>query len=128
MNWIFVLTIVTSAMNIARHILYPHAGTLLGHLLAGPIFYSAMMLTSAIALWEAWENASSAKAWAIAASAFNLVVFLRQFVISTQPTVTTWDRYRLSSLIVGVVGIVAFLWPDHPAHAANPAQQISDQN
>jgi hypothetical protein len=59
----------------------------------------------------------SAKAWAVAASVFHLVVFPRQFVIAVRPTIT-WYRCRLSSLIVGFVGIVAFLSPDQQMGAA----------
>jgi hypothetical protein len=69
----------------------------------------------------------SAEAWAVAASVFHLVVFLRQFVIAMRPTIT-WYHCRHSSLIVGVVGIVAFLWPDQQTGAANPVQQLSDQS
>jgi|GEM_PF-2187491 len=110
MAWIFAVTIPTSLWSIARAILHPRSRTLLQNALLGPIFYSAMAALTGIALWAIWRDKSWARGWAIAASAIHMVVFLRQFVIPVRPA-PVGDHY-LSSLIAGVIGVVAFSWRD----------------
>jgi hypothetical protein len=104
--WVFALTILTSLWNIARAILHPHSRTLLQNLLVGPTFYSAVAAMSAIALWAIWKNKPWAKRWAVAASSVYSLEFLRQFIIPVRPA---WDHY-VSSLVVAVIGVVAFSW------------------
>jgi hypothetical protein len=106
--WVFALTILTSLWNIARAILHPHSRTLLQNLLVGPTFYSAVAAMSAIALWAIWKDKPWARRWAVAASSVYFLEFLRQFIIPVRPA---WDHY-VSSLVVAVIGVVAFSWRD----------------
>jgi hypothetical protein len=108
MDWVFALTILASFVNIARAILHPRSRTLLQTLLIGPIFYSAMAAMSAIALWAIWKDKPWARLWAVAASSVYFLGFLRQFIIPVRPA---WDHY-VSSLVVAVIGVVAFSWRD----------------
>jgi hypothetical protein len=117
MGLIFAVTIPTSLWTIARAILHPRSRTLLQNVLLGPIFYSAMVALSGIALWTIWKDKSWARGWAIAASAIHMAVFFRQFVIPVRPA-PVGDHY-LSSLIAGVVGVMAFSWRDKQEKAAH---------
>jgi hypothetical protein len=63
---------------------------------------------SGIPLWAIWKDKSWARRWAVAASSIYFLEFVRQFIIPVRPT---WDHY-LSALIVALIGVVAFLWPD----------------
>jgi hypothetical protein len=82
------------------------------------MFYSAMAALSGIALWATWKDKSWARGSAVAASSIHVLVFLRQFVIPVRPA---WDHY-LSSLIVAVIGVVAFSWRDKQVDI--PSSQI----
>jgi hypothetical protein len=115
MDWFFVLAILTSSASITRAILHPHPRTSLQSALVGPMFYSVMIGASGIALWAIWKDKSWARGWAVAASSINILAFLRQFVIPVRPA---WDHY-LASLVVGIVGVVAFLWRDKQVDTPN---------
>jgi hypothetical protein len=104
MAWVFALTIVGSLANILRAILHPRARTLLQNLLVGPMFYSAMAVMGGVALWAIWKEKTWARWWAVAASTLYFLEFLRQFIIPVRPT---WDHH-LSSLLIGICGVVAF--------------------
>lgn len=108
MGWVFALTILTSLANIARAILHPGSYTLLQDVLVGPMFHAALTAMSGIALWAIWKDKSWARWWAVAASSVYFLVFLRQFIIPVRPV---WD-HNLASLIVAVIGVVAFSWRD----------------
>jgi hypothetical protein len=108
MGWVFAITILTSLANIARAILHPRSRTLLQNVLVGPMFYSAVAGMSGITLWAIWKDKSWARGSAVAASSIHVLAFLRQFVIPVRPV---WDHY-LSSLILAVIGVVAFSWRD----------------
>jgi hypothetical protein len=104
MGWVFALTILGGLGIIAHDILHPRSLTLLQNILVGPMFYSAMTVMAGIALWAIWKDKSWARWWAVAASTLYFLEFLRQFIIPVRPV---WDHH-LSSLIVGVCGVVAF--------------------
>jgi hypothetical protein len=108
MGWIFTLSILSALVNIARAVLHPRSRTLLQNLLVGPMFHSAVAAVSGLALWAIWKDKSSARGWAVAASSIHILDFLRQFVIPVRPV---WDHY-LISLVVGIIGVVAFSWRD----------------
>jgi hypothetical protein len=108
MGWIFALAILVALVNIAWAILHPRSRTLLQNLLVGPMFHSAVAAVSGIALWAIWKDKSWARGWAVAASSIHTLAFLRQFFIPVRPA---WDHY-LISLIVGIIGVVAFSWRD----------------
>jgi hypothetical protein len=111
MGWIFALTILATLTNIVRAVLHPRSLTLLQNLLIGPAFYFAIGVISGIALWAIWKDKPWARGFAVAASSLHFLEFVRQFIIPVRPT---WDHH-LSSLIVGVVGVVAFSWRDKKA-------------
>jgi hypothetical protein len=115
MDWAFALTILTSLLNVARAIFHPHSRTLLQNGLVGPMFFSVTVAMNGIALLAIWKDKSWARWWAVAASSLFLLDFLRQFIIPVRPA---WDHY-LSSLIMGVIGVVAFSWRDKQAVAAH---------
>ena len=108
MGWIFTLSILLVLVNIARAVLHPRSRTLLQNLLVGPMFHSAVAAVSGLALWAIWKDKSSARGWAVAASSIHILDFLRQFIIPMRPA---WD-HCLISLIVGIIGVVAFSWRD----------------
>ena len=117
-GWIFALTILASLVNIVRAILHPHSRMFLRNLLVGPMFYTAMAVMCGVALWAIWREKSWARWWAVAASSMYLLDFLKQFIIPLRPA---WD-HNLSSLVVGVTGVVAFLWRDKQADASQSDQ------
>jgi len=118
MGWVFALTILTSFVNIALAILHPRSRTLLQNVLVGPIFDSARAAMCGITLWAIWKDKSWAKRWAVAASSIYFLEFLRQFFVSVRPA---WDR-NLSSLIIAVIEVVAFSWPDQQVDRAHSDQ------
>jgi hypothetical protein len=120
MGFVFAVTIPTSLWSIARAILHPRSRTLLQKVLVGPMFHSAMAALSGIALWAIWKDKSWARSWAVAASAIHIFVFLRQFVIPVRPA-PTWDHHYLTSLVVGVIGVVAFSRRDREVDAGHSA-------
>jgi len=110
MGWVFALTSLMSLWIITREILHPRPRTLLQNILVGPMFYSAMAVMAGIALWAIWKEKSWARWWAVAASTLYFLEFLRQFIIPVRPA---WDHH-LSSLLIAVCGVVAFLAHDKP--------------
>jgi hypothetical protein len=108
MGWVFAVTMLTSLANIALTILHPRSRTLLQNVLVGPMFYSGMAVMCGIVLWAIWKDKSWARPWAVAASSFYLLQFLRQFIVPARPA---FDHYP-SSLILGVIGVFAFSWRD----------------
>jgi len=85
-----------------------HNLPLLRNLLAGPIFDLCVIALSGIAAWTIWKAHPSARGWAIAASVPFVFIFIRPFLI---PMHTILD-HNLISLVVGLVGVAAFTWPD----------------
>jgi hypothetical protein len=88
----------------------PHAAndSFLRSLLLGRIFESSLAAVSGSAAWVIWKAHPFARVWAIAASLLYLSEFIRPFLIPIRPV---RDR-GLASLIIGLVGIAAFAWPD----------------
>ncbi len=115
MGWVFALSILASFVNIAVAILYPRSRTLLQNVLIGPISYYSRAAMCGIALWAIWRDKSWARPWAVAASSIYFLEFLAQFFVPMRPT---WDHY-LSSLIIAVVGVFAFSWPDQKVDRAH---------
>ena len=76
--------------------------------LAGPLYLLMLALVSGIAAWAIWKAHASARTWAIGASLLYLTIFLRPLVFSVRPA---RDHY-LFSLLIGLIGLAAFAWPD----------------
>jgi len=118
MCWIFLATslqyITISLKSIPSAVHQQSSLALLHILLMAPTLSVLMALISGMASWTIWKGKPSAKGWAIAASLIYVLIFLRQFIIPLRPT---WD-HRLGALFTGVVGLVAFMWPD---------RQVSEQ-
>lgn len=64
-----------------------------------------------VAWWDIWKQRPSAKWWGIAASLLLILIFFRQFIYGARPV---WYLQGTSLLValVGIGGLVVFLWPD----------------
>jgi hypothetical protein len=90
----------------------PHLhSTSMIRLLVGPLFEFTLAAVSGIAAWTVWKAHPSARGWAIAASLLYLSISIRPFLIPMRPV---RDHY-LVSLVLGLVGLAAFSWPDRIA-------------
>ena len=85
-----------------------HDRPLLRILLVSPIFDFCVVALSGIAAWTIWKAHPWARAWGIAASVPFLFMFMRPFVIPMHPVLD----HNLIALVVGLIGISAFTWPD----------------
>jgi hypothetical protein len=112
MFWNFGATSVIFAAITVYTIPRLHTFSLLRNVLVGPIFTVHMASISGVAAWTIWNQKSWARAWAIAASLFYVLMFLRQFIIPLQ---TAWDHH-LTALFVGLLGLLSFIWRDKPAN------------
>ena len=114
MGWIFLATSLhylrVSIENFPYAIRQQGPVLLIRILLMAPVFSMVVSVISGLAWWTVWKGKSSARGWAIAASLACVMAFARQFIIPLQPD---WD-WQLSSLWIGVVGLVAFSWPTRP--------------
>jgi hypothetical protein len=103
------VSVVSLALFLYR---LPHLhSTSLIRLLVGPIFEFTLAVVSGIAAWTVWKAHPSARGWAIAASLLYLSISIRPFLIPMRPV---RDHY-LISLVLGIVGLAAFSWPDRIA-------------
>jgi hypothetical protein len=103
-------------------ILRPQPLSLLWNVLHGPIFSFHMAAISGVAAWTIWNGKTWARAWAIAASLMYILMFLRQFIISSRPG---WD-HNLPALFLGLLGLLSFVWPDKPFNASPSGNADSD--
>ena len=94
-----------------------HNMSLLRILLVSPVFDFCVVALSGIAAWTIWKAHPWAKGWAIAASVPFIFIFVRPFLI---PMHSILSR-NLISLVVGLVGVAAFAWPDQNARLADHA-------
>lgn len=85
-----------------------HNKPLLRILLVSPVFDLCVVALSGIAAWTIWKAHPWARGWAIAASVSFLFIFIRPFLIPMHPVLSR----NLISLVVGLVGICAYMWPD----------------
>ena len=77
-------------------------------LLVATSFYVVVIAICGLAWWSIWKGKRSAKSWAIAASLMNILLFLRYLIFPSRPV---WNHH-VGLLFIGIVGLVAFLWPD----------------
>jgi hypothetical protein len=111
MSWIFLATslrYITISLKSIPSAVQQSSLPLLHILLMAPTLSVLMALVSGMASWTISKGKPSAKGWAIAASLIYVLIFLRQFIIPLRPN---WDHH-LGALLIGIVGLVAFLWPD----------------
>lgn len=110
--WIFAAACVLNLAVVLRceqyAIRYNYPPSLLRDLIISAVISAAVALCSGVAWWTVWKKRASAKGWAIAASATSIIIFVRPFILPTRPV---WDHH-LGALIIGIVGLVAFLWPE----------------
>jgi hypothetical protein len=88
-----------------------HSVSLMRSLLVGPVFEFIFAAVSGIAAWSIWKAHRSARGWAIVASLLYLSIFIRPFLIPMHPV----RDHNLISLVLGLVGLAAFAWPDRIA-------------
>jgi hypothetical protein len=110
--WIFACTSFLYLENFHQVILYivhqRYTPSVLHSLLIAASVDTIVVGISGVAWWVIWKGITSAKGWGIAASVIHILIFLRQFIFLSQPV---WGRH-VGALIIGTVGLVAFLWPD----------------
>ncbi len=73
-------------------------------------FLILVAFVSGLAWWAILKAKPSAKGCAVAASLMQILVFFRQFVPPSRPA----SDYHAVSLLVGIVGLFAFLWRNRP--------------
>ena len=112
MCWIFLATSLQYLTITLRSIPYStnqiHTAPVLNRLLTAPIISIVMAAISGMAAWTIWKGNRIARVWAVAASLVYILIFFRQFIVPLRPT---WDHHA-GALVIGMVGLVAFLWPD----------------
>jgi len=117
MSWLFLATslqYLTISLRSIPYTMHQHdAIPLLRRLLTAPAITVVMATLAGAAWWTEWKGNSSAKGWAIGTSLIYLLIFIRQFIIVVP---STWD-HRVGALLIGAVGLVAFLWPEKQPEA-----------
>jgi hypothetical protein len=117
MSWLFLATslqYLTISLRSIPYTMHQHdAIPLLRRLLTAPAITVVMATLAGAAWWTVWKGNSSAKGWAIGTSLIYLLIFARQFIIVVP---STWD-HRVGALLIGAVGLVAFLWPEKQPEA-----------
>jgi hypothetical protein len=112
MGWIFLATSVehvrVSIGSLPGALRQPGPVPPIRLLLVAPVFSVAVSIICALAWWTVWKRKSSGRSWAVAASMICVLAFARQFVVRLPPA---WD-WRVSWLWIGIVGLVAFSWPN----------------
>jgi len=108
MFWAFAATSVFFFPLALYRLPHPHFVSLLRSVLVGPFFEFNLAALSGLAAWTIWKAHPSARGWAIGANLLYLLMFVRPFFIPMRPVP---DR-NLISLILGIVGLAAFAWPD----------------
>jgi len=118
MGWIFLATSLhylrVSIENFPYAIRQQGPILLIRILLIAPVFSTVVSVISGLAWWTVWKGKSSARGWAIAASLVCVMAFARQFIIPLRPV---WD-WELTWLWIGIVGLVAFSWPNWQRHSS----------
>jgi len=108
MFWIFAFGSIGNLVAALYRQAQLGSASLLRSFLTGPLFWATLAVVSGIAAWTIWKAHPSARGWAIGASLLYLSIFLRSFLFSVRPA---RDHY-LISLLVGLIGLAAFAWPD----------------
>ena len=111
MAWIFLVESTRDLRDLEQSIrfLTVQHSAFLGYrgVLGGPIFSAVAAIVCAVAWWKVWKGARWARIWGIAASLTYVATFIRQFIPPFRP-VWAWD---IGGLVIGVFGLVLFLWP-----------------
>ena len=112
MAWIFLLACLQYMVALVESFLSPTSQVRLSlslqSMLSAPVFFVVLALVCGMAWWSIWKRKSTGRAWGVAASLAEVLMFCRQFVVYVPPG---WGRYA-GALVVGIVGLVAFFHPE----------------
>ena len=61
-----------------------------------------------MAWWTVWKEKPSGKSWGIVASLINNLAMITAFILHKR----SLSGCQWEVLVVGIVGLIAFLWPD----------------
>ena len=119
--WIFLanaLLHLVVACRVMLFVIQRHNAFLASRsLLMGAVFQVVVAAICGYAWWALWKGKPSGRAWAVAASASYLVLFVGQFVVRRQPS---WDHH-VGALVIGVIGMVVFLRNYQPPYSRRHA-------
>ena len=87
-----------------------HKVPLLWNIFMGPVSEFCVGTICGAAAWMIRKARPAARGWAIAASLTYILMFLLQFFFPTRNV--WWDSHRQLELLVGILGVVCFAWPD----------------
>jgi len=107
---IFAGTSVSFLALFLYKILRIHNVPLLWNIFMGPVSAFWVAAICGAAAWTIWKARPAARGWAIAASLSYILLFLLQFFFPTRNV--WWDSHRQLELLVGLLGVVCFAWPD----------------
>ncbi len=110
MGWIFLAQSLLSLKNANKIILYtirpPDPLPALRGLLSEASFIFVFAVSCGVASWTIWKGKPSARGWAITASLLSILLFVfGHFVFRLR---FAW-AHQVDLLLIGVVGLVAFL-------------------
>jgi drug/metabolite transporter (DMT)-like permease len=77
-------------------------------ILTVPVLFTFLTYIFGMAWWTVWKEKPSGKSWGIAASLINNLVMISAFILHKRPL----SDYQWEVLAIGIVGLIAFLWPD----------------
>jgi hypothetical protein len=123
-SWCFavesLLNLVASLRSILyvihRHYAFPPL-----HNLLDVGWFSVLAFVFGVASWAVWRGKATARGWGIAASLGYLLIFLRPIVF---PPRSIWGH--LGALVVGTIGMVAFLRRDEQHDLSKKALGTAD--
>jgi uncharacterized membrane protein len=108
--WLFACTALMyllipnlSVLSAIRRVNASHLGSLFV-----VTFAAIVPILCAVAWWTIWKKKPSARAWGIAASIVEILIFARSALLSVP---AAWPHH-LGALFIGIVGLVVFLRRD----------------
>jgi drug/metabolite transporter (DMT)-like permease len=76
--------------------------------LSVPVLFALLTYIFGMAWWTVWKEKPSGKSWGIAASLINNLVMIMAYILHKR----SLSGYQWEVLAIGIVGLIAFLWPD----------------
>jgi hypothetical protein len=83
--------------------------------------FLVMAAICGVAWWAVWKGNPSARGWGIAASLTYVLIFLRSVAF---PPRSIWGH--MGALVVGTIGMVAFLRPDERHDPSKNSKETAD--